>query len=75
MKWQRNGNFIQDEDGQTVVILPISPNEAYIQSILKLPKIISLMQEYIRETDRGSLPAKRMYNKFKSVVEEIQEVA
>lgn len=74
MKWQRQGNYIHNDEGVIVAILPDNPDEEAVTLILKAPKMLESMKEFLDQTDSGKLPAKRMYNTFKNIIEDLIEV-
>lgn len=71
MRWTLRNNYIADEDGNIVCILPERYSDSYAQIILKSPMMLEAINQYIEKTDSGRYPAKKLYNKFKNIVEDI----
>lgn len=72
MKWTLANGYILDENGKMVCVLPDDADKQTVSIILAIPKILEAMLSFVEQTDVGRLRARRCYNDFKQIIDELK---
>lgn len=73
MKWSLDKDFVEDENFNVICFLPEGASRKAKKLIEKAPEMYEALFGYITTADEGSLPARKMYNHFKDILDDIPE--
>ena len=71
MKWNYANGYILDGQGKMVCVLPDNPDPSLIKILTSVPEILNTMLFFVVNIEGNSFKAKKCYNKFKKLVDEL----
>lgn len=74
MKWKESDNIVVDENGRMIAIFTDDANEETRNLVLKAPRMLEAINDYISQIENGGYAGKKVYNKFKDLLDRIYEV-
>lgn len=73
MKWREDGDTVVDENGRLIAVFTEEANEETRNLVLKAPKLLQAINEYVETVENGGYTGKKVYNRFKDLLERVYE--
>jgi Txe/YoeB family toxin of Txe-Axe toxin-antitoxin module len=74
MRWKENDNMVVDENGRMIAVFTDDANDETRNLVLKAPRMLEAINEYVETVENGGYTGKKVYTKFKDLLDRIYEV-
>ena len=74
MKWRETDHStVVDEYGRMVCVFSDEANEETKSLVLRAPRMLEAIHQYVEQIENGGYAGKKVYNNFKNLLERIYE--